>query len=1264
MMRRNLPGLAPALLALAVLATAGAGVAAAASDPVIVVDDHQTLITFPAPVVDLTSPARPTVARVIALPTDATRASVEIKAGRAESAGIAGGIMVQRGQKVACVTVTGQQGEVTVAVRHDGSWAAGDVPRRLASAGLHDGVPGRLPGQKAGALAPGGSYVIVTAPAFQAQADALADWKRRKGWPTVVVTTDETGGSPQQIQAWLQDAYDTWDRPPEYVLLLGDVAEIPSFVITVSSGTNPTDLPFVLLEGDDWLADAMIGRLSVSTPTEAQVAVTKTIAYDRDPYLADDGWFTRSIMVAGNEASSTPTHTVVWCGEHLETIGFDPATEFLQPPLPPNAPIASLLNPAIEAGCSIVAYRGWAQSYNGWATPRYLWTDFGSLANDNMLPVVMSFVCETGNYGAESDCFGEKFVTHGEPGDPPRGAVAFIGNTEGHSHTRHNDAMATCFFEQLVKPEITSLGELMNTAKLRFIEFFPTELDVATYDELAVEFYFNIYNLLGDPELRFHKSVPTALTVTTAPAGLDPGANYVEVQVHEADGTTPLAGARVGVVQDGALLGSGLTDTGGLARIALDPVAAGPDVAITVTHPARQPVELAVTAGQDSQAWLVVTGVAVEDGEAPAEGNGDGLASPGETLALLPTLHNPGQAATETAQLELALTGPATGSVTTATLTGLPADTEGTPEAPFVVAVDPGAVDGTVILGTVRATRGQSTDLSQFQVTVAAPAVEVTDVAVAGEGRLQPGETSEITLTLHNAGSVATAGGTVSLAVESGDGIEVTDGTAAFGALAPGASGAAQDAIALAVAPTTAIGAGVSLRVTVTCDEGAVRDTETIALVVGDVDVAAPVGPDPYGYYAYDSADVFYPAQKPSYAWTELSTAYGSALGTRLPFVSDNYDVFTMDLPFPFTFYGQEFGSVRISDNGWISFDSADASYNFYNWPIPNEHGNASLVAPFWDNLNPVFEPAENDTTGLASDGVYWYHDVAAGTFTVEWSRMRHYKSGIPGVQTFQVVLLDQTPEQTGRTDDDILFLYKQVANNDHLRMYATVGVEAPSEDRGLQLTYDNLYTAGMVPLGDGLAVRVTTEPPVYTPYRVDAFTVAGTGGGLDFAWRVGDERTVTGWDVVAVTGDERRQLNPEPLPAAARSFRAAAATADRYVLISRHPYGVKAEAGTTTGAPSPTAARLALGPIAPNPVRGETSIAFTLPRGADVRLRIYDVRGRCVRTLVEGSAAAGETVVVWQGRDDRGRSLANGVYFSRLEVADQILTRKLLLAR
>jgi flagellar hook assembly protein FlgD len=68
-----------------------------------------------------------------------------------------------------------------------------------------------------------------------------------------------------------------------------------------------------------------------------------------------------------------------------------------------------------------------------------------------------------------------------------------------------------------------------------------------------------------------------------------------------------------------------------------------------------------------------------------------------------------------------------------------------------------------------------------------------------------------------------------------------------------------------------------------------------------------------------------------------------------------------------------------------------------------------------------------------------------------------------------------------------------------------------------------------------------------------------------------------------------------------------------------------------------------------PNPFNPSTDILFSLPRDADVDLRIYDVAGRLVKTLVAARRPAGAHRERWDGRDDAGRGAASGVYFVRL---------------
>ncbi|MBN1998703.1 T9SS type A sorting domain-containing protein [candidate division KSB1 bacterium] len=71
-----------------------------------------------------------------------------------------------------------------------------------------------------------------------------------------------------------------------------------------------------------------------------------------------------------------------------------------------------------------------------------------------------------------------------------------------------------------------------------------------------------------------------------------------------------------------------------------------------------------------------------------------------------------------------------------------------------------------------------------------------------------------------------------------------------------------------------------------------------------------------------------------------------------------------------------------------------------------------------------------------------------------------------------------------------------------------------------------------------------------------------------------------------------------------------------------------------------------------PNPFNAETTISYDLPVLSTVKMTVYDVLGRKVRTLVDGKQKASEHTAKWDGRDDHGRAVSSGFYFCRMRAA------------
>jgi hypothetical protein len=81
-----------------------------------------------------------------------------------------------------------------------------------------------------------------------------------------------------------------------------------------------------------------------------------------------------------------------------------------------------------------------------------------------------------------------------------------------------------------------------------------------------------------------------------------------------------------------------------------------------------------------------------------------------------------------------------------------------------------------------------------------------------------------------------------------------------------------------------------------------------------------------------------------------------------------------------------------------------------------------------------------------------------------------------------------------------------------------------------------------------------------------------------------------------------------------------------------------------------------------PNPASSKTMIRFTVPDNRNVRLDIYDISGRLVRTLANGIPGAGSYFSVWDGKDVSGKEVPAGVYLYTLKAGSYTQTRKLLL--
>ncbi len=942
-----------------------------------------------------------------------------------------------------------------------------------------DQMPNTMQG---GGILTRGSYLIITDTLLAPYCEEFAEWKRCKGFNVVIDPFYYHGLSAEDLRTHIKDAYDNWARPPEFILLVGDInmpgIQMPAFRIENPNDQREydvTDLPYVLLRGEDYFPEAFIGRISTDSPTTSVVrnVFQRTLDYEKQTYMklpGDVGYddyiqaFHSATIFAGNFGDGnrlvlSPVETSQWLAERLTDRGWDVETFYYrgrQGDPRSSGPIIESINRQVN----VVSYRGWADA-RGTHYPEFYKADLEQLDNGPLLPVFTFFVCNTGDFGNDNQnpCFGEYAAYQGSR-RRPAGALAFYGPSDLHTSTRYNNPMLAGYYSSLMDLNIRTLGAVTLGAKMEVWRGFPHQRVMNAPQNNYVEFYFSVYNILGDPEVQLFFDPPTALSVDF-PEEIAIGTSHLPFRV--TSGNNPIFKAIVHVKAGDNTI-SLLTDLDGIANVPVDITEAG-EVSFTVSSLQCAPVQDTIAVAQAAD-MIGIANIAVSN-----EFGDDRMVS-GSLVDFTVTLHNFGE-------------NDATG-ITTSLVTEIPSvnidagevtfgdiasgqNAEG--QSAFTVTITPQVWPYSQLpfYLTINDDQG-NTYTAQFRLPMVNHNLQYirhdfTSVPEAGAD-------VELVLTMANWGNLASEELRAEL-YSFDNAVSFPDAEGTFPALEPGARGTnADDAFTIHFGDEIINGRRISLRMSYLDSQDRPAGVETFTIKFGTVTPADPLGPDAYGYYIYEESDDDRFADfRPTYNWIELDPEFGGhgAVYDSLP----DDSVHTMNLPFTFTYYGRDFNDLTICSNGWISFINT-WMFNFRNWNLPSLLGPHTLVAPFWEDL-------VGELNGGARDplNIYTRYDENEGRFIIQWSRVVARTSDADHTETFEVILYDPAVHPTTTGDGIIDFQYLDFALVDFNEgNYASIGMEDWNHYRGLQVTFAGQYDDAITPLTGGRALRISTETP------------------------------------------------------------------------------------------------------------------------------------------------------------------------------------------
>jgi hypothetical protein len=440
-----------------------------------------------------------------------------------------------------------------------------------------DAVKGNL---NAGARAQlcGEDMLVVTSPALEQAAQTFATARRNAGLNPRVVTTGagagHAGTTNTQIQAFIRGELNSTNCliHPSYVVLLGNTANVPTFIGPCTSGGNQaqcdvaSDLPYSLNgNGNDLFADVELGRIPATNLSSANAVVSKIVNYENTmPAPARDDFYKHAtvtgyfqpqkVCVLNNGKSGTPNcdpaagavngHLQIVYANHQDTRGFTktsdsvlrsmksygykvdrlwttdnsnviPERYYDGTPIPNN-----LQRPAFAWDANTTDF---LNAYNegrflvfhrdhgwtdGWSNPDLSSGNVSSLNNGTKLPVVFGVDCQSSQF----DLPGNPSFVEEQIEKPSGGAVAGFGDTRV-SPSFPNNHMALGFFDALFPNLIPDFGSSTATRKLGDVllsgkAYMATQNGLDGQDSGDTYFEHHLYHLLGDPSMQMWAATP------------------------------------------------------------------------------------------------------------------------------------------------------------------------------------------------------------------------------------------------------------------------------------------------------------------------------------------------------------------------------------------------------------------------------------------------------------------------------------------------------------------------------------------------------------------------------------------------------------------------------------------------------------------------------------------------------------------------------------------------------------------------------------
>ena len=394
-----------------------------------------------------------------------------------------------------------------------------------------------------------GELLVICPDQYMETMQTFVDWKNQSGRPTTIVSLSEVGGNNDtQIKNYIQNIYNDPNRNLEFVLLVGDYADLTPH--SMSGGRS--DNWFGQLEGNDNYLEILTGRFSVQTMKDVETHVDKVLYYERD---MPEGltWVNQGIGIGANEGAGNGHNGgeadyvhINYIRDTLMHYTYENVTQ--QYSGVGSGTNANAISADFNAGKSICNYCNHG-SQTSWAVANYSNSHVNALVNDDKWPYIWSVACNNGQF--DGTCFGEAWLratneTTGRPTGAVGGMFSWISQPWVPPMTGQDEMVDILTGWRSADKYCHTFGGASLNGSMYMLDMHPSDQG-ATH---------NTWILFGDPSLMVRTDNPVSMNLSCSPAVLMLGMSELEITAENtAYGIATL-------MMDGEVVATGEIDNG------------------------------------------------------------------------------------------------------------------------------------------------------------------------------------------------------------------------------------------------------------------------------------------------------------------------------------------------------------------------------------------------------------------------------------------------------------------------------------------------------------------------------------------------------------------------------------------------------------------------------------------------------------------------------------------------------------------------------